>query len=274
MALALFCVTVTALHTIHAPVRPKFAVAPRRPAIATMLLPLPTCTPSAVLPLAATAGGIGALAQLGLTAAFKASGDPVWQDAPGYAAHQVVAFLLMIFVATLGLAGWLNPPAAAATAVGRLLGVSDTARWLGAMLLGMLVVWDIPTCIAIPRLRKPDMFVHHVAMAAVALVGCRYLPTHYGLYYMGVVEISSIPLTLYDLCDKLSEAAAKPPSTVPKERVETLRAWRDGARAVAAVCFIAVRAFDFTRVSVRGIQRAASALPTPLGSDMGVTFSL
>ena len=56
---------------------------------------------------------------------------------------------------------------------------------LAATLLGALVAWDIPTCLAVPRLRKPDVLVHHLAMAATALVGSVYLPTHYGLYYMG-----------------------------------------------------------------------------------------
>ena len=90
---------------------------------------------------------------------------------------------------TFGVLGWLNPPAtaygAAATAAGRPLVTSDAARFLAATLLGALVAWDIPTSLAVPRLRKPDVLVHHLAMAATALVGSVYLPTHYGLYYMG-----------------------------------------------------------------------------------------
>ena len=97
--------------------------------------------------------------------------------------------------------GWLNPPAtaygAAATAAGRLLVVSDSARFLAATLLGALVAWDIPTSLTVPRLRKPDVLVHHLAMAATALVGSVYLPTHYGLYYMGfIVATLTLALTL------------------------------------------------------------------------------
>ena len=91
--------------------------------------------------------------------------------------------------------GWLNPPAtaygAAATAAGRLLVETQSARFLAATLLGALVAWDIPTSLAVPRLRKPDVLVHHLAMAATALVGRVYLPTHYGLYYMGCIELSN-----------------------------------------------------------------------------------
>ena len=157
------------------------------------MLSLPTCAAGGIWALAAKAGSVGLLAQFGLTALFKASKDPILNESPGYTAHQCVALLLMIFVATYGLVGWLQPAAAAATASGRLLATCDGARWLGAMLLGMLVAWDIPTCLAVPRLRKADGLLHHIAMAATALVGAAFLPTRYGFYYMGVIELSSVP---------------------------------------------------------------------------------
>ena len=184
--------------------RPAVSLSARAPPI--QALALPVVTPDGILPLALCSGAIG-LAQLGLTGLFRASKDPVLSGAPGYTAHQVVAFFLMAFVAALGLVGWLNPPAVAATAAGRLLAPSNSARWLGAMLLGMLVAWDIPTSIAIPRLRKPDVLTHHIAMAAVAFVGAFFLPTRYGFYYMGVAELSSIPLTAYDLFERSAEVA-------------------------------------------------------------------
>jgi hypothetical protein len=223
----------------------------RKPALVRsapcMSLAIPVCTAGGVWSLAARAGCIGVAAQLGLQALFQRSSDPVLSEAPAYAAHQLIALLLMIFVSVLGLAGWLQPPATAATAVGRLLAPSNSARWLGAMLLGMLVAWDIPTSLAVSRLRKPDILTHHVAMAAVALVGATALPTHYGLYYMGVAELSSVPLTFYDQCEKSAEICTK---SGDEERARKLRMLRDGARAVAAVAFILVRAFDFSRVTL------------------------
>lgn len=187
LLVAAFCLSKSdALH-VRAPVLHRQQLSPqltryapvRAPAPATMSL-LPTCAATGVWALAAKAGCVGVLAQCGLTALFKSSKDPVLNTAAGYTAHQVVAFALMIFVSAFGLMGWLNPPAVAATAAGRLLGVSESARWLGAMLLGLLLAWDIPTCLMVPRLRKPDALIHHVAMAATALVGSIFLPTHYG----------------------------------------------------------------------------------------------
>ena len=164
----------------------------------SMSLALPGCAASGIFAVAAKAGCATGIAQLGLQTFFAKSSDPVLAQAPGYSAHQLVALALMLYATTFGLLGWLSPPAYTATAAGRLLAVSASARFLGATLLGALLAWDIPTCLAVPRLRKPDVLGHHVAMAATALVGCTALPTHYGLYYMGVVELSSIPLTIYD----------------------------------------------------------------------------
>ena len=223
-------------------------------ALPTLSLALPTCSATGVWVLAGASGCVGLLAQGGLTVLFSKSNDPVLSESAGYVAHQVVACALMVSVTVLGLLAWLNPPLVAASAAGRLLAPSDGARWLGAMLLGMLVAWDIPTSLAIPQLRKPDLLAHHLGMAAVALVGAVWLPTHYGYYYMGVAELSSIPLTLFDLSEKAAEASKKDAEIKEdgpsKNRATRLRALRDALRIVMAVSFILVRAIDFTRVTL------------------------
>ena len=163
----------------------RIAPAVRRPTLTVLRtkaptnLALPTCTAAGVVTVAARAGIAGAIAQCGLWAIFQKSSDPILCRAPGYSAHSALALCLMVFCATFGLAGWLSPPASAMTAAGRLLMPSGAARWLGATLLGLLLAWDIPTCLWIGRLRKPDMLGHHVAMALTALVGATALPTHY-----------------------------------------------------------------------------------------------
>lgn len=230
---------------------------------ASMSLTLPACTAAGVWGVAARAGVAAAVAQLGLFAIFRRSNDPILSRVPGYSAHSALALALMVFCAGFGLVGWLNPPATAATAAGRLLVESNSARWLGATLLGTLLVWDIPTCLLIPRLRKPDMLVHHLAMAATAFVGATALPTHYGLYYMGVSELSSIPLAAYDQLETSAEMGAAD-ERVDEARRAALRSSRDLARAVAAVCFILVRAIDFSRVTLtRFVPDALAMLRNP-----------
>ena len=115
-----FCLALlapTAALRVAPSVAPR-AAAPRLPRAAAprQSLVLPACGAAGVLPLAAKAGAVGALAQLGLVGLFRFSSDPVLKQAPGYTAHQIVSFALMVFVSAFGLAGWLNPPAAAATA--------------------------------------------------------------------------------------------------------------------------------------------------------------
>ena len=223
-------------------------------------LSLPACAAGGAVPVAITAGAAGLLAQLGLTAAFRAVADPILAEAPAYTAHQVVSFCLMLFVSVFGLAGWLAPPASAATAMGRLLAPANSARWLGALCLGMLVAWDIPTCLAVQKLRKPDLLAHHFGMAAVALVGAFFLPTRYGFYYLGVAELSSVPMTVFDQAERAVEIAAKS-DAVDAARRQRLRATRDASRLVAALVFIAVRAVDFTRVTLtRFVPDALSVL--------------
>ena len=215
------------------------------------------------MPLAAKAGCAGMVTQLGLFTLFKNSGDPILSKAPGYSAHSAIALALMVFCVACGLAGWLSPPAVTATAAGRLLAASDSARWLGAMLLGMLLIWDIPTCLGIQRLRKADMLGHHMAMAATAFVGSTMLPTHYGLYYMGVVELSSVPLTAYDQYEMAYEVGNKVDGVKP-ETLKMLRSNRDLFRSIAAVCFILVRAIDFTRVTLsKFVPDALAMLRSP-----------
>ena len=124
----------------------------------------------------------------------------------------------------------------------------------------MLVAWDIPTCLVVPKLRKPDLLAHHFGMAAVALVGAFFLPTRYGFYYLGVAELSSVPMTVFDQAERAVEIAAKS-DAVDAARRQRLRATRDASRLVAALVFIAVRAVDFTRVTLtRFVPDALSVL--------------
>lgn len=220
-----------------------------RAASATMIS-LPTCGAEGVVATAVGAGCVGLLMQLSLFAVFRKSKDPVLSGAPGYSAHQAIALVLMVVVSAFGLFHWLTPPVTAVTAAGRLLVPSDSARWLGAMLLGMLVAWDIPTSLWSGRLRKLDTLAHHIAMAAVALVGATSLPTRYGLYYMGVAELSSVALVAYEQSDVAVELASSSEAAVPPTRLEALRTLRNQLRALAAAGFVGIRAIDFTRVTL------------------------
>ena len=75
----------------HAPALVMRSTAPPR------MVALPLCPASGVLSLAVKAGCATVLAQLSLVAAFRSSSDPVLKQAPGFAAHKLVALALMLY---------------------------------------------------------------------------------------------------------------------------------------------------------------------------------
>ena len=76
----------------HAP-----ALVMRRSTAPPRMVALPMCPASGVLSLAVKAGCATVLAQLSLVAAFRSSSDPVLKQAPGFAAHKLVALALMLY---------------------------------------------------------------------------------------------------------------------------------------------------------------------------------
>ena len=68
-----------------------------RSTVPPRMVALPMCPASGVLSLAVKAGCATVLAQLSLVAAFRSSSDPVLKQAPGFAAHKLVALALMLY---------------------------------------------------------------------------------------------------------------------------------------------------------------------------------
>lgn len=129
-----------------------------------------------------------------------------------YVAHNIVAFLLMIIVSTIGVKEWFRIYPFTNTAAERFLLITTTAssssssssailsssRYLSSIIVGSFLFWDIPYSIMISKLRKLDVIVHHIVMLIIAIFGSIVLPTPYILYYFGIAELSSIPLIIYD----------------------------------------------------------------------------
>jgi hypothetical protein len=152
----------------------------------------------------------------------------------------------MVVVSSVGLYGWLNPSSAVfATASSRLLQPSPTGRWLAAVITGSFVGWDIPTSLGVKTLRKPDVIVHHLFTALIAFWGATILPMHYILFYLGVAEVSSIPLVV---CDQLAQNMRI--STRDTKRHESFQRVHDFAQLIAALAFTVVRAYGFTKITL------------------------
>ena len=62
------------------------------------------------------------------------------------------------------------------------------------------MLWDIPCSVFIPSMKDNVMLAHHLGMALVAgAVSTTGTGSYYALFFFGVIEISSIPLTLVDI---------------------------------------------------------------------------
>jgi hypothetical protein len=233
---------------------------------------LPLCEPGEFAGIALVSGAIGAFLQLALYLIFRRSKHPVLMRSPGYSAHSVVACGFMLGASIIGTVGWLNPPVVAATAGGRLLVPSDSARWLAAVVFGMLVGWDLPSSLAIKPLRKVDGLLHHIGMAFVAGVGGTTLPMHYGLFFLGACELSSVPLTIFHQTSKACEIAEQD-DDFPDIRLKHLGQLRDTSKVIFAASFLIVRTVWFTRVALFGYVRdALDVLPTDAATGSRFTI--
>ena len=215
-----------------------------------MSLALPSCAASGFWTTAVAGGCTGLLGQLGFQALFERSSDPVLNRAAGNTAHSLVAAAYCLFATVFGVAGWcFSTFGCTSTAAGRVLAPLGCVRWLGAFAFGIIALWDIPTCFAVKELRKPSFLLHHFAMAAVGGLGAYYCPTYYGLFFLGVVEASSVPLSVYEGLERASEIAGEGTSAAEEERCARLKRWRDAAQAVATAAFLFTRLYLFTRVT-------------------------
>ena len=104
------------------------------------------------------------------------------------------------------------------------------------MLFGELVLWDLPCAIWIKALRRPDLVIHHVAMAAVAFNAAWLAPIYYGVFYLGLIELSTIPLNIHEYfahAARVAEANVSP-AAASRAALARFRALRDGWQAAAA----------------------------------------
>ena len=238
---------------------------------------------------AAAAGAVCVFAQLALQWLFGISSDPILSKSPGNTAHSAVAAAFCIVATAIGWIGFYSP-LKAATAVGRVLDPVGAAAFIGAAVFGAIALWDIPTCLAIKELRKPDFILHHVGMAAVGGFGAYYAPSVYGLFYLGVIELSSIPLSVYEGASQVGPKADPRPYTIAltraltldlhalasqaydiasdsdecaPERCGRLMKLRDTSQTIATFGFMIMRLYLFSRVTFfQWWPDAFSVLPT------------
>ena len=175
--------------------------------------------------------------------------DGWWRKQPGFLAHRVVAIPLMVVLSWVGTPAFLRNLSRydETTQWERVHWADDAGFLIAQIVLGSQVLWDIPATLLVPSLYSRLMLVHHVVLAS--LTPFIFLPyvSYYVPYYGGVMEISSIPLTVYTtfrpshygeltkrfawvaLLDRVpascarTDAAATPPVSTQSETLSHLR---------------------------------------------------
>ncbi len=192
---------------------------------------------------AGSAGALALAAQLLLSLLLRAAGSGKVRSSAGFLAHQLISLVFMVLLFVVGASHWLAGEHGA-TPAARVNAPNGVSRWLAAVALGELVIWDIPTgTVLVPELRDPLMLAHHVLMALVAGIGAVLLPSEYYLFYFGFVEASSIPLAIVDVFHpkKLEELT---------KRSQALAKLNELARISFVLLFMVVRAGMFPFVTV------------------------
>ena len=230
--------------------------------------------------------GVGtASAQCLLASLFSVLPHP-WSKQPGFLAHQLVALALVSYMAWVGCTQW-GRMETADTPEARVFGQHPVGSHLSQLTVAQLICWDIPTGLLAPSMRVHgygQMAAHHVAMLAMAYLGMSMLG-HYGVYYLGVVELSSIPLQVVAVCCPSIGSPRRTPTPTPEpdpnpgrqvvdifrpghlNELTTLSPALNGlnelARVLFALLFIIVRALHFPYAVPPHTHTHSPSHPTP-----------
>jgi len=179
-----------------------------------------------------------------------------WSKRAGFTAHLIVTLPVLTYLTWEGLYLWLYYDESPDHR-DRLLGEHAHSQHLTEFVVGMMMIWDIPTSFLTRELRNPAMIMHHIAMfmtgavASGCISGGQPLMAYYASFYFGAIELSSLPLLVVDIFH-------------PKHKDWNAYLTRDGspkwlasanevARVSFAVLFILVRTLWFPYVSVFGV---------------------
>lgn len=69
--------------------------------------------------------------------------------------------------------------------------------------------WNVVLCLTLEVLGDPNMIGHHIVTGSLAYLGLHPYLHLRGLYFLGIAEVTNIPLTVYDVCKKFDRLGWK-----------------------------------------------------------------
>jgi len=210
--------------------------------------------------LAVEVGLACAAAQVGLTLLFARS-PSIWGEQAIFVAHQIVALPLMLYVTVIGCAAWFSARPEG-TVESRIFGHDPAGAHLSVILLGALVLWDIPMTFH-PSIYSAASMGHHVGLAVLAVLCLLPFLQFYAPFFVGVTEISSVPLQVVDFF--------RPEKFGPLlEGRPLLNQFNGLARGLFVLAFLIIRTVWFPIiVGARVVPDLLSVMRTSLATSSG-----
>eukprot|EP00904_Undaria_pinnatifida_P005341 jgi/Undpi1/1937/HiC_scaffold_12.g05324.m1 len=197
-------------------------------------------------------GGLLALQVVGREV-FKRYG-PFKEDAALFV-HQVCSFICVAHCAFWGIYYWCGE---AGTVEDRLYGPTVGAVFIGKVNLAFQF-YDLLATMVIGRLRKPEMLVHHTVSTLMCYFLMRDCYVHYfAIFFLGISEVSSIPLVFVDIFKFFPEVAAR------CEKANEL------ARIAFAVLFIVLRVLYWPVIAGRHLWDTFGSMQAGTVHNAGV----
>ena len=172
------------------------------------------------------------LGQLVFGLTFGGIASPVQKKA-AFAAHQLCCFAAFVYCTAFGTSIWLNSSSyrTGASFDVRLYGCTEDQSTIVKMMLGFQV-YDAVVTLLVTDLRSAVGMVHHIVTGlfmVFALLGGVLMP--YAPFFCGIAEISSLPLSIFDLFKGCKELSS----------VKSVAPIGDLAKILFAVIFLIVR---------------------------------
>ncbi|KAI2492411.1 TLC domain-containing protein [Fragilaria crotonensis] len=171
--------------------------------------------------------------------------DGPWKVLPSFTAHQVIALVLMIYQTYLGFMYHRD---------GGMMNVNQPGVFMARFSVASMMIWDIPVGVVSDGMGDLIMHVHHVGtfiVSAIALglfsngtpIGSAYVP-----FFLGIVELSSIPLAIVDVFHPKQKAWHAYLATS-----KSLQTINEISRVLFALLYVATRVLYFPYVMFTGV---------------------
>jgi len=166
---------------------------------------------------------------------------------PALLSYIVTSTVSCILLALFGTHAWFYESSTLNESLeSRMYGQSNSMLWLASMMAGYQA-WNFLACCVIPDFRNAANFLHHGLTSFLSVLVLNPYATYYVLFFLGVAELTNIPLGVVDLQRNF-------PSFVPSQKIQ------NAANATFAIGYGVLRIVVWTFMSSRFMYDSLSVL--------------